>query len=183
MKRFSIVILLLAFCSFATGIAETEKIRGKVEMNVPNAPTSTFEINLDASFFSLLINFNDFTTNLPEYAEYAEMVKGVCIRSYEIETRTLTEINNRFLKILKKEKWEDIIKVKDQLYVSLLYSDTPGILNGIFVSFTDKNNTTFVNIFGNIDFQKLGTLFKKFMVAEPEFLKDLKIDTKFKIDQ
>lgn len=179
MKRFSIVILLLAFSFFATGIAQTEKIRGKIEINMSNAPTPTIEINLDKSFFNLFINF---TMNLPAYAEYAEMVEGVFIRSYAKESRTLTEMNNHFLKILKKEKWENLIKVKDQLYVSLLFSETPGILNGIFVSCTDENNTTFVNIFGNIDFQKLGTLFQKFMESEPEFLKDLKIDTKFKID-
>ena len=179
MKRFSVVILLLAFGIFATSIAETEKSRGKIEMSIPNAPTPTTEINLDQSFFRLFINL---TMNLPEYGQYAEMVKGVRIRSYVKESKTLTEINNHFLKILKKEKWTDIIKVKDQLNVSLLFSETPGILNGIFVSFTDENNTTFVNIFGNIDFQKLGTFFKKLMEAEPEFLKDLKIDTKFKID-
>ena len=180
MKRFSIVILLLSFSIFATGIAETEKIRGKVEMNVPNAPTPTIEINLDKSFFNLFINF---TMDLPEYADYADMIEGVFIRSFPKESKTLTEMNSQFLKILKTEKWDSLIKVKDQLYVSLLFSETPGILNGIFVSFTDENTTTFVNVFGNVDFQKLGTLFQKFMDSEPEFLKDLKIDTKFEIDR
>lgn len=181
MKRFSILILLLAFTIFSTSIAETEKSRGKIEMkkieiNIPDAPTPITEINLDKSFFRLFINF---TMNLPEYGQYAEMVEGVFIRSYVKESRILTEMNNHFLKILKTEKWEQILKVKDHLNVSLLFSETPGILNGIFVSFTDENNTTFVNIYGNIDFQKLGTLFQKLMESEPDFLKDIKINTKF----
>ena len=178
MKRFSIVIIILAFGIFAIGIGktETEKSRGKIEMSIPNAPTPITEINLDQSFFSLFINF---TMKLPEYREYAEMVEGVFIRSYIKESRMLTDMNDHFLKILKTEKWEQILKVKDHLNVSLLFSETPGILNGIFVSFTDENNTTFVNIYGNIDFQKLGTLVQKLMEAEPEFLKDIKINTKF----
>ena len=179
MKRFSILILLLAFGIFATSIAETEKIRGKIEMSIPNAPTPTIEINLDQSLFRLFINF---TIDLPEYAEYAEMIGGVFIRSYEKESKILNEMNNHFLKILKKEKWHHIFKVKDHLNVSLLFSETPGILNGIFVSFTDKNNSTFVNIYGNIDFQKLGTLVQKLMESEPEFLKNVKINTKFQKD-
>ncbi len=177
MKRFSILILLLAFGIFAIGIgiAETEKSRGKIEMSIPNAPTPTTEINLDRSFFRLFINF---TMNLPEYGEYAEMIEGVFIRSYVKDSRILTEMNNHFLKILKTEKWEQILKVKDQLNVSLLFSETPGILNGIFVTFTDENSTTFVNIYGNIDFQKLGMLFQKLLESEPEFLKDIKINTR-----
>lgn len=190
MKKFSILILLLAFGIFAIGIgkAETEKSRGKIELSIPNAPTPTSEINLDESFFRIFfldvtINLPEyginFTMNSPEYGEYAEMVDGVFIRSYVKEARTLTEINNHFLKVLKKEKWEQILKVKDHLNVSLLFSETPGILNGIFVSFTDEKNTTFVNIYGNIDFQKLGTLVEKLMESKPEFLKDIKINTKF----
>ncbi len=194
MKRFSIVIILLAFSFFTTSIAETEKSRGKIEMSIPNAPTPTTEFNLvDQSFFRcFFLDFTilDFTINLPEYGinftmdspecgEYAEMLDGVFIRSYEKDPRILTEMNTHFLKILKTEKWEQILKVKDHLSVSLLFSETPGILNGIFVSFTDENSTTFVNIYGNIDIQKLGTLFQKLMESEPAFLKDIKINTKF----
>ena len=176
MKIFSILITLLAVGIFATSMAETEKIRGKIEMSMPNAPAPSTELNLDQSLFRLFINF---TIDLPEYAEYAEMIGGVFIRSYEKESKILNEMNNHYLKILKKEKWQHILKVKDHLNVSLLFSETPGILNGIFVSFTDKNNSTFVNIYGNIDFQKLGTLVQKLMESESEFLKDIKINTRF----
>ncbi len=180
MKRFSLITLLLAFCIFGNGIAGTDTIRGKIEMNVPNAPTPTIEVNLDKTFFNLFINF---TVNLPEYAEYAEMIEGVFIRSYDKESENLTKMESHYHKILKSEKWEHLIKVKDQLHVSLLFDDEPGILHGIFISFTDEHKTTFVNIFGEIDFQKLGILFGKLVESEPDFLKNIKINKKLHIEQ
>lgn len=178
MKRFTLIPLLAAFCIFGNGIAKTDAIRGKIEMNLSNAPAPTVQINLDKSFFNLFIKF---TMNLPEYAEYGEMIEGVFIRSYDEKSDDLTEITRHYQKILKTEKWEDLIKIKDQLHVSLLFTDEPGVLHGIFISFTDEHNTTFVNICGEIDFQKLGTLFGKLMESEAELLKNLKID--FKIDK
>ena len=180
MKRFSILILLLAFGIFATSIAETEKTRGKIEMSIPDAPTPTTEINLDQTFFRLFINF---TIDLPEFAEYAEMVEGVFIRCYDKDSGNLTKMVSHYHKILKTQKWENLIKVKEQLHVSLLFADEPGILHGILISFTDEQNMTFVNIFGRIDFQKIGILFGKLVKSEPEFLKNLKIEKKFRIEQ
>ena len=180
MKRFSLITLLLALCFFGNGIAETDAIRGKIDMNSPTAPTPTVEINLDKTFFNLFINFK---VDLPEYAEYAEMIEGVFIRSYDKEAENLTKMKSHYQKILKTEKWENLIKVKDQLQVSLLFADEPGILHGIFISFIDEQNMTFVNIFGNIDFQKLEVLVGKLMESKPEFMKNLKIEKKFRIEQ
>ena len=176
MKRLTLTTLLIALCFFGNGIAETEAIRGKIDVNLPNAPTPTLEVNLDQSFFNLFIKF---TVNLPEYAEYAEMIEGVFIRSYAKESDDLNKMKNHYQKILKTENWEHIVRVKDELSVSLLFAETPGVVNGIFVSFTDKQNTTFVNVCGEIDFQKLGILFGKILESEPEFLKDIKINGKF----
>lgn len=176
MKRFTLATLLVAFCFFSNGIAQTDAIRGKIEMNLPNAPTPTVEVNLDKSFFNLFINF---TIKLPEYAEYAEMIEGVFVRSYNKESRDLTEMENHYQNILKTEKWEHIVRVKDEFHLSLLFAETPGVVNGIFISFTDEQRTTFVNVCGEIDFQKLGILFGKILESEPEFLKKLKIDGTF----
>ena len=170
MKRITLITLLTAFCFFGNGIAETESIRGKIEMNVPNTQTLTV--------FGL-----EFTTFLPEYAEYVDMIEGVFICRYDKEAGNLTKMKSHYQKTLKTEKWEHLIKVKDQLHVSLLFADEPGILHGIFISFTDKHNTTFVNIFGKIDFEKLGTLFGKLIESDSEFLKKIKIDKKIKIEK
>lgn len=202
MKRFSILVLLLAFGIFATGIAETEKTRGKIEMSMPNAPAPTTvinfdfiggaaieinlasppktEINFDHSFFRL---FNNITIDFPEIEEYAQMIEGVFIRCYDKDSGDLTKMVNHYQKILKTQKWENLIKVKEQFHVSLLFSDEPGILHGIFISLIDEQNMTFVNIFGKMDFQKIGKLFGKLVKSEPEFLKNLKIEKKFRIEQ
>lgn len=176
MKRLTLATLLIALCIFGNGMAETEAIRGKIEMNLPNAPTPTLEVNLDQSFFNLIINF---TMNLPEYSEYSEMIEGVFIRSYDNKSGDLTKMKDHYQDILKTEEWEHIVKVKDELRVSLLFAETPGVVNGIFVSFTDKENTTFVNVCGEIDFEKLGVLFGKILESAPEIMKEIKFDGKF----
>ncbi len=107
------------------------------------------------------------------------MVKGVFIRSYDKEAGDITRMKNHYYETLKTENWEHIVKVKKKLRVSLLFSKTPGVVNGIFISFTDEHNTTFVNIYGKIDFQKLGILFGKILESAPEIMKDLKFDGKF----
>ncbi len=174
MKRFSILILLLALGIFAIGIgkAETEKIRGKIEMSIPNTPTPKVEVNLDKSFFNLFIKF---TLNLPALSEYAEMIDGAFIRGYDRESGNFAEMTRHYKQILKTEEWNDLIKVKDKLHVSLLFTDEPGVLHGIFISFTDEHTTTFVNIFGKIDFQKLGILFGKIRESQPDILKNIKM--------
>lgn len=180
MKRFSLITLLLAFCFFSNGIAETDAIRGKIEMNVPNTSAPNFEINLDKKFFN---HFFNSTINLPEHAEYVKMIEGVFIRSYGKEAGNLIEITLHYQNILKTEKWEKLIKVKGQLHVSLLFADNPDVLHGIFIVLIDEHNTTFVNIFGKIDFQKLGILFGKLKESKPEFWEDLKFDIKFRIEE
>lgn len=177
MKRLTLITLLLALCFFGNGIAETEAIRGKIEMDLPIVPEALdIEVNLDKSFFDLFINF---TVDLPEYAEYAEMIEGVFIRIYDKESGDLSKLKNHYQEVLKTEMWEHIVRVKDELSISLLFAEKPGVVHGIFVSFTDKQNTTFVNVYGEIDFQKLGILFGKILESDPEFLKDIKIDGKF----
>ena len=94
MKKLSLITLLFAFCFFGSGIAETDAIRGKIEMNLPNAPTPTVEVNLTKNFSTSLYRGScRFTINLPEYAEYAEMIEGVFICTYEKESENLTEMS------------------------------------------------------------------------------------------
>ncbi len=122
MKRFTLAVLLVALCFFGNGIAETEAIRGKIDMNMSDAATPTIEVNLDQSFFNLFIKF---TVNEPALSEYAEMIEGVFIRSYDNESGDLTKMKSRYQEILKTEDWEHIVKVKDELRVSLLFAETP----------------------------------------------------------
>lgn len=178
MKRLSLMALLLVFCIAASGIAETAAMRGKIELDLPNAPTAQDEINLDKTFFARFINM----AHLPEYAAYAEMIEGVCIRVYD-KAEDLGPVRSHHANRLKAEKWDTLIKIREMLHVSLLFAEEPGIVNGIFVAFTaDDGSVGFANIYGTIDFEKLGILFGKLMESElvREFLKNTQIEIESK---
>ena len=175
------IAFLIACCFFTDGHAlnndVVRTVRGKVEMNLPDAPVPKVEINLDKSLLDLFINFGiasnpklagDISVDLSEYATYAEMLKGASIRTYDKEMKNLNQIVDHYRGILENEKWEHLVKIRDKFDLSLLYSEKPGIVNGIFLMFTDDGSSNFVNIYGEIDFQKLGTLFGQLLESNSE---------------
>ena len=168
------ITFLIVCCVYTTGVAKTETVRGKIEMNLPDVPTPKVVINLDQTFFNLLINFGIASTlkiagDEPiDMTEYAEMLKGAAIRTYDKETDTLNQITEHYQSILEDEKWEHLVKIQDKFDLSLLYSEEPGILHGIFLRITDDEGPSFVNIYGEINFQKLGVLFGRFLESNSE---------------
>ncbi len=172
MKRLSLTALLFVFCIVASGGAETAATRGKIELDLLHAPAARDEINLDKTFFALFVNF---AVNLPDYAAYAEMIEGVFIRVYD-KAENLDAVRSHHQNRLKAEKWQSLVKIRDMLHVSMLFADEPGVVNGIFIAFTDEDDVGFANIYGTIDFQKLGTLFGKLM--ESDFLEKVLYDTR-----
>ena len=175
------IAFLAVCCFFTNGHAQNgnvgETVRGQIEMNLPDAPAPKMEITLDKSLLGLFINFGiashpelsgDKSIDASEYMEYVEMLKGASIRAYDGEMRDFDQVVNHYHDILENEKWERLVKVRDQFDLSLLYSEKPGIVNGIFVMFTDDGNTGFVNIYGEIDFQKLGILFGQLLESNSE---------------
>ena len=187
MKRSTLTTLLIgtafliACCFFTDGYAlnndGTETVRGKIEMNLSDTPVPKVEINLDKSLLDLFINFGiasnpkltgDKSVDLSEYAAYTEMLKGASIRTYDKEMKDLNRIVDHYRGILENEKWEHLVKIRDKFNLSLLYAEKPGILHGIFLMFTDDKNSNFVNIYGEIDFQKLGALFGQLLESNSE---------------
>ena len=187
MKRSTLTVLLIgiafliACCFFTNGHAlnndGTETVRGKIEMNLPDAPVPKVEINLDKSLLDLFISFGvasnpklagDKSVDLSEYATYTEMLKGASIQTYDKEIKDLNRIVAHYRGILENEKWEHLVKIRDKFNLSLLYDEKPGILHGIFLMFIDDGNLNFVNIYGEIDFQKLGALFGQLLESNSE---------------
>lgn len=187
MKRSTLTTLLISIaflivcCFFTDGHAlkndGTETVRGKIEMNLSDTPVPKVEINLDKSLLDLFINFGiasnpkltgDKSVDLSEYAAYTEMLKGASIRTYDREVKDLNRIVDHYRGILENEKWEHLVKIRDKFNLSLLYAEKPGILHGIFLMFTDDKNSNFVNIYGEIDFQKLGALFGQLLESNSE---------------
>ena len=146
-------------------------------MNLPDAPVPKVAINLDRSLLDLFINFGitsnpkftgDDSIDLSEYRAYAEMLKGASIRTYDKEMRDLNRIVDHYRDILENEKWECLVKTTDKFDLNLLYAEEPGIVHGIFLMFTDDSSSGFVNIYGEIDFQKLGALFGQILESNSE---------------
>lgn len=185
MKRFTLTALLtlVVSCVLAnvyalTNSAEkTEAVRGKIEMDLPNTSAPKVQINLDKSFFNLIINFG--IASIPksdgdqpiapvELMEYADMLKGAAVRAYDKEAEDLKQIIDHYQGALENEKWEHIVKVKDKFNLSLLYAEEPGMLEGIFATIIDDESWSFVNVYGEIDFQKLGVLFGRILESSSE---------------
>ena len=187
MKKSTLTALLMGitflsvFCFFTNGDAQNsnvgETVPGKIEMNLTDAPVPKVGINLDKNLLDLFINFGiasnpklaeDGLIDPSEYTAYAEMLKGASIRTYDGEMRDLNRIVDHYRSILANEEWEHLVKIRDKFDLSLLYSEKSGIVNGIFLMFTADGNSSFVNIYGEIDFQKLGTLFGRFIESNSE---------------
>ncbi len=183
MRKFALTALLIVSCvltnadALTNGTEKTETIRGKVAMDLPDTSAPKMVINLDKTFFNLLINFGmasipksdgDPPTDMTAYTAYANMLKGAAVRAYDKETEDLNQIIDHYQGILADEKWEHIVKIKDKFNLSLLYAEEPGILHGIFATIIDNEGWSFVNIYGEIDFQKLGALFGRVMASSSE---------------
>ena len=185
MRRFTLTALLigiaflLACYFFTNGHAQTnnvvDTVRGKIEMNLPDVPVPKVEINLDKSLLNLFINFGiasnpkltgNKSINLAEYTEYAEMLKGASIRTYDKKTKNLNQIVDHYHNILENEKWEYLVKVKDKFHLSLCYAEEPDIVHGIFLMIIDDERLTFANIYGELDLHKLGILFRHHLESD-----------------
>ena len=175
------ITFLSVFCFFTNGDAQNsnvgETVPGKIEMNLTDAPTPKVEIDLDKSLLGLFINFGIASNpklaggksiDLSEYAAYTEMLKGASIRAYDKEMKDLDRMVDHYRSILENEKWEHLVKIRDKFDLSLLYGEKSGVVHGIFLMFTDDGNSGFVNIYGKIDFQKLGTLFGQLLESNSE---------------
>ena len=187
MKKSTLTALLvgiafLVICCLFTNVHArsnnvTETVRGKIEMDLPDAPVPKVEIDLDKNLLGLFINFGiasnpklagDGSIDSAEYTAYAEMLKGASIRAYDQEMKDLDGMVDHYRGILENEKWEHLVKIRDKFDLSLLYGEKSGVVHGIFVMFTDDGNSGFVNIYGEIDFQKLGTLFGQLLESNSE---------------
>ena len=115
----------------------TETVRGKIEMDLPDAPVPKVEIDLDKNLLGLFINFGiasnpklagDGSIDLSEYTAYAEMLKGASIRAYDQEMKDLDGMVDHYQGILENEKWEHLVKIRDKFDLSLLYGEKSGIV-------------------------------------------------------
>ena len=150
MAAFAVVFYFLAIAK-----AQGEAI-GFIPFDFPNAPRPKIELNFDGTLITLVAKT---AKGEPEIAELISMVKGVHLRGYDSKTEGLDEITRYYGQILKKRKWETIVKVKKEaetVQVNVLLGGE--MVHGIFVIITGQTETLLLNIVGQIHPERIGEL-------------------------
>ena len=142
--------------AFAEPQKEKEKTKGLIAFDFPNALEAKVEVNLSGKLISLVAKA---AKPNPEVTELLEMLKGVYVRVYEKGTTTFNELTHHYEDKLKKEKWEVIAKVKEEVetvQVRILLGED--IILGLFVMVAGETEVTLVNIVGEINPERIGEL-------------------------
>ncbi len=179
-------------------------VKGVIPFDFPNAPEPKIEVNLTGKLIALAAKaakaqaaastsgssgssgtaakaakaqVAEQGQELTELLEMVnEMVKGIYVRGYNSNAANLDPMLRHYENKLKKDKWEVIAKVKEEnetVQVSALLDQD--IVRGLFVIVTNKDETFLVNIFGQIDFEKLGKLLGSLKGLNLPSLEDLNI--------
>ena len=175
-----VLLGLIAAIGFLGGIAIGQEMRGRIPFDVADAPEPTIAVNLSGKLLALI---SQSVKHEPDMAELAAMIGGIYVRGYDTASGGIDAMVRHCESIIKRDKWELIVKVKekeDRINVYLL-ADTD-VVHGIFVMVANPDETIFVNIFGKIDFNKVGNLIEHlddFDIELPE-LEDLTEHRQFK---
>jgi len=160
---------------------EKTNVKGFIAFDFPNAPEPKIEVNLTGKLIALAAKAAKAQAaeqgqELTELLDMVNMVKGIYVRGYDRNTENLDQMLRHYENKLKKDKWEVVAKVKEEnekVQVSVLLDQD--IVRGLFVMVTNEDETFLVNIFGQIDFEKLGKLLGSLKGLDLPSLKDLNI--------
>ena len=175
-----LAVLLSLLFTIGSGIAEVqdENIKGRIDFDFSDVSEAKIEINLNSKLFSLLTRSVE---HEPEISKLVAMIEGVYVRSYE-NAKNLDQMLRHYENKLEVDEWEIIVKAKNKdeiVRVGLLFDEET--VSGVFIMVAGAKETILVNIFGHIDFEKVGDVIcnvenMNLNLDLPQ-LKDLKIDT------
>ena len=176
-----LAVLLSLLFTVGNGIAETqgENIKGRIDFDFFDVSEAIIEVNVSSKLFTLLTKS---VKHEPEIGKLLTMIEGVYVRGYE-NGENLDQMLRHYENKLKVGEWETIIKAKEGdeiVRVALLFDEE--IVSGVFVMVAGAEETLLVNIFGHIDFEKVGNVIisnlenMNLNLDLPQ-LQDLKIDT------
>ena len=175
-----LVVLLSLLFTIGNGIAETqdENIKGRINFDFPDVSEAKIEINVSSKLFTLLTKSVE---HEPEIGKLVAMIEGVYVRSYE-NGENLDQMLRHYENKLKVGEWEIIVKAKNEdeiVRVDLLFDEE--IVSGVFIMVAGAKETILINIFGHIDFEKVGDVICNLenmnLNLDLPQLKDLKIDS------
>lgn len=175
-----LAVLLSLLFIIESGIAETQDkhIKGRIDFDFSDVSEAKIEVNVSSKLFTLLAKSVEHD---PEIGKLVAMIKGVYVRGYE-NAENLDQMLRHYENKLKVGEWETIVKAKEGnqiVRVSLLFDED--IVSGVFVMVTGGKETILVNIFGHIDFEKVGDVISNLenmnLNMDLPQLKKIKIDT------
>ena len=160
---FMLVSLTSGLIPMQSTVAQQEKSaeigrKGLIIFDFPTPLEAKVEVNLTAKLINLVTRS---VSNTPEVAELIQMLDGIYVRTYDRITIDERELVDYFQHRLKKDKWEVLVKIKDEsevVEISLLFDED--IVYGIFIIVIPETagEATFVNIVGEIDPERIEDL-------------------------
>ena len=161
---FGIILLLSLAAGVAAGEQDLKDHPGYIdldEIEIPGNAGEVTEISLGPAILGFAARMSengdeDLTENLSELV-------SIRVKSFEIdstETEKLRPIIDRIEKKVTSEKWESLIRVKEEdelTNISVKY-DGDAMVGLLIVAFEPGDEVTLVNIVGKLDLNSLGNL-------------------------
>ena len=154
-RLFTLLFLVASLTLMHSAVAQQDKSdkidrKGLILLDFPEPLEAKVEVNLTAKLINLVTKS---MSHQPEVAELIQMLGGIYVRTYDRVIIDEKKLVNYFQKRLKKEKWEILVKIKEEnevVEISLLFDED--IIYGIFVIVIPETSgeATFVNIIGEI---------------------------------
>ena len=175
-----LAMLLSLLFTVGNGVADIQdkNIKGRINFDFPDVSEAKIEVNVSSKLFTLLTKSVE---HEPEIGKLVAMIRGVYVRVFE-NSENLDRMLRHYENKLKVGEWETIVKAKEGdeiVRVALLFDEE--IVSGVFIIVTGAKETLLVNIFGHIDFEKVGAAISNLknmnLNLDLPQLKDLKIDT------
>jgi len=154
-RLFTLLFLVASLTLMHSAVAQQKKSdktdqKGLILFDFPDPLEAKVEVNLTAKLISLVTKS---MSHNPEVAELIQMLDGIYVRTYDRVIIDEKKLVNYFQKRLKEDKWEVLVKIKEEnevVEISLLFDED--IVYGIFVILIPETSgeATFVNIIGEI---------------------------------
>ena len=154
-RLFTLLFLVASLTLMHSAVAQQDKSdktdrKGLILFDFPESLEAKVEVNLTAKLINLVTRS---MSHKPEVAELIQMLDGIYVRTYDRVIIDEKKLVNYFQKRLKKEKWEVLVKIKEEdevVEISLLFDED--IVHGIFVIMIPETSgeATFVNIVGKM---------------------------------
>jgi len=177
-----LIVGLLAFSLYGDDDKTIKKHPGYVNfdtIDIPGDAEETVEVYIKGPLLKLIANITEHED--PALSKMLARLLMVRVNTFSIDSAIAKKLKPKIKNIekqLEKQKWEKIVRVKerDELVNIYLKFDKKDRIAGLVVmAVEDNDEAVFVNIVGELDWQQISKLGKKFDIDE---LKDVSEENK-----